>query len=257
MVERRRLIRHLVGADLKRTHADTAIGQLWWLVDPLLQMAIYTVLITIIFDRRIPDYPLFLFAAILPWKWFSSSLGNASQSVTSRAGLIRQIQFPKIVLPAAAVTSATVSFVVGLGALALVLLLFLHRLDPWILALPLVAAVQLAFTLSLAALVAAVNAFYRDVQNLLRHVLQLWFYLSPSLYAVEFVPEGPLRTIYMLNPFATLLTSYRRIIWGDVEGGSRAPDFLALGAVLLVSLVLLAVGVYVFKRAEPSFARIL
>ena len=117
---RRRLTRYLVGAELKRTHADTAFGQLWWIIDPLLQMAVYYVLVTIIFQKTIPDYPLFLFAAILPWKWFSTTLNEATLSVTGRQSLIRQVQFPKIVLPTSAVVAGTVSFVFGLIALAIV-----------------------------------------------------------------------------------------------------------------------------------------
>ncbi len=257
MWERRRLIRFLVAADLKRTHADTIIGQLWWILDPLLQMAIYAVLIGLIFNRSIADFPLFLFAAILPWKWFSSALADASTSITGRGSLIRQVQFPKIVLPAAGVFAATVSFVFGLIALAIMLVVYLPRLDPLLLTLPIVAGVQLVFTLGLSIAIAAVNAFYRDVQNVLRHVLRLWWYLSPGLYAVEHVPEGTLRTLYSLNPFATLFTSYRKIIWGDFEGGSRMPDVVALAGVLALGLVMLAVGVYLFMRVEPAFARIL
>ena len=84
MFGRRRLTRFLVGADIKRTHADTLFGQLWWIIDPLLQMAVYIILVTIIFARPTPDYPLFIFAAILPWKWFSTSLNDATLSVTGR-----------------------------------------------------------------------------------------------------------------------------------------------------------------------------
>ena len=96
-----RLVRYLVGADLKRTHADTALGQLWWLLDPILRLLVYYFLFAVIYQRKTPDFLLFLFAAILPWKWFSTTVNSAMNSVAGRQGLIRQIQFPKIVLPAA------------------------------------------------------------------------------------------------------------------------------------------------------------
>ena len=142
VADRRRLIRYLVGADLKRTHVDTIFGQLWWIFDPLLQMAVYFVLVSVIFNRDTPDYPLFLFAAILPWKWFATTLNDATQSVVNRQSLIRQIQFPKVVLPVAAVSAGTVSFAIGLTALGIVYLFFLPRLTPWVLLIPLIAAVQ-------------------------------------------------------------------------------------------------------------------
>ncbi len=251
--QRHRLIRYLVGADLKRTHADTLFGQIWWLLDPLLQMAIYVVLVTVIFRRATPDYPPFLFAAILPWKWFATTLNDATTSVTGRQGLIRQIQFPKLVLPTAAVTAGTVSFVVGLLALGMVYVFYLHRLSAWVLLIPLIAVVQYAFTLALGVALAAMNAFYRDVHNVLRHVTRLWFYLSPALYSINDLREGSVeRFVLQLNPMTHLLESYRAVTWG-----TSAPDWLGLLAVLGLSVVLLVFAVALFKRVEPAFARIL
>jgi ABC-type polysaccharide/polyol phosphate export permease len=254
LAERRLLIRYLVSGDLKRTHSDTAFGQLWWILDPLLQMAVYIVLVQIIFRRQIPDYPLFLFAAVLPWKWFTTTLSDSTQSISSRQSLIRQLQFPKLVLPTAAVTAGTVSFGIGLFALALVYLFYLDRLSPWVLLLPVVAVVQYVFTLALGILLSVANAFYRDVQNVMRHVLRLWFYLSPALYALQDVRERSELgyNLLLFNPFTHLFESYRAITWG-----TTGPSWLGLLAVLLASFVLLAVSISIFKRAEPAFARIL
>jgi lipopolysaccharide transport system permease protein/teichoic acid transport system permease protein len=252
-----RLIRYLVRADLKRTHADSVIGQLWWILDPLLQMGVYFILVSIILQRKTPDYPLFLFAAILPWKWLSTTLNDASLAVVSRQSLIRQVQFPKLVLPTAATIASTVSFGFGLIALAIVYMFFLHRLTPWLLAIPLIAVVQLAFSLALAITISAVNAFYRDVQNVLSHVLRLWFYLSPTLYSLDHIEHQTIRAVLSLNPMAVILDSYRRVIWGTDTTGGVAPDFLGLAIVLALSLGMLAGSILLFKRVETAFARIL
>lgn len=252
IAQRRRLIRYLVGADLKRTHADTIFGQLWWIFDPLLQMAVYVVLVQVIFQVRIPDYPLFLFAAVLPWKWFATTINDATMSVVNRQTLIRQIQFPKVVLPTAAVVAGSVSFGIGLIALAIVYAFYLDRLSPWILLLPVVAAVQLVFTLALALTLSAMNAFYRDVQNVMRHLVRLWFYLSPGLWTIHDIADPTARILLSLNPFTPLFESYRSITWG-----TQAPDFGGLLYVLVVSGLLLAFGLALFKRVEPAFARIL
>jgi lipopolysaccharide transport system permease protein/teichoic acid transport system permease protein len=250
---RRRLVRYLVLADLKRTHADTLFGQIWWILDPLLQMVVYAILVSVIFQRSTPDFPLFLFAAILPWKWFSTTVNETAISVTARQSLIRQVQFPKIVLPFSSVVAGTVSFAFGLIALGIVYLFYLERLSAWVLLIPLIAAVQFLFTVAFGVLVAAVNAFYRDVQNVLRHLLRLWFYLSPALYSLDNLNVGPtFKRILELNPFAVLMESYRDVTWGET-----APDFFGLGVLTIVSIVFLFIAVYVFKRAEPAFARIL
>lgn len=250
---RRRLVRYLVLADLKRTHADTIFGQIWWILDPLLQMVVYAILVSVIFQRDTPDFPLFLFAAILPWKWFSTTVNETAISVTARQSLIRQVQFPKIVLPFSAVAAGTLSFAFGLVALGIVYLFYLDRLSAWVLLIPLIAAVQFLFTVAFGILISAVNAFYRDVQNVLRHVLRLWFYLSPALYALDHLSVGPtFKTALQLNPFAVLMDAYRDVTWGE-----QAPDFVGLGILAVVSVGFMFIAVYVFKRAEPSFARIL
>ena len=252
IVERQRLIRYLVGADLKRTHVDTLFGQLWWIIDPLLQMAVYVVLVQVIFRRSIVDYPLFLFAAILPWKWFSTTLNDATMSVVNRQSLIRQIQFPKVVLPTAAVAAGTISFVIGLIALGIVYLFYLHRLTPWVLLIPVIAAVQFAFTLAVAIALSAMNAFYRDVQNVMRHIVRLWFYLSPGLWTIHDIRTPEIKAVLNLNPFSPLFESYRAVTWG-----MGSPDWVGLLYVLVMSAVLMVLALAFFKRVEPSFARIL
>jgi lipopolysaccharide transport system permease protein len=254
VVGRRRLIRYLVGAELKRTHADTAFGQLWWILDPLLQMGVYFLLFAVMLNTKIPDYPLFLFAAILPWKWFSTTLAEATLSITGHQLLIRQIQFPKLVLPTAAVLAGTVSFGFGLIALGLVYVFYLDRLSIWVLCLPLIAAVQFVLTLAIGVLFSSVNAFFRDIQNVMAHALRLVFYLSGALIPLDTIANShpSLYVILSLNPFAVLFKAYRAVTWG-----TTAPDWLGLFLVLLFSIGLLGVAMVFFKRVEPAFARIL
>jgi lipopolysaccharide transport system permease protein/teichoic acid transport system permease protein len=253
LVGRRRLIRFLVGADLKRTHTDTIVGRLWWILDPLLQMGVYWILVALIFERDTPDFPLFLFAAILPWKWFSTTMNDAMLSVTGHESLIRQLAFPKLVLPTASVVAGFVSFGFGLVALAFVYLFYLDRLSAWVLVVPVIAGVQFLFTLAIAIVAAAANAFYRDVQNVLRHGLRLWFYMSPALYTLQDLPpDSTIRQVLSLNPFSVLFDSYRAVTWG-----TSAPDWGGLLILTIVSLGLLAVALALFKRVEPAFAKIL
>lgn len=259
LTTRTRLIRFLVGAEMKRTHADTAIGTLWWILDPVLQMFVYWMLVAVIFQRRTPDILLFLMSAILPWKWLASTLSEASTSITSRQSLIRQLQFPKLVLPTAAAVAAAVSFAFGLVALAFLYLLYPHRLSHWILVLPAVAAVQFVFSLALGLVLSALNAFFRDVQNVLRHVIRLWMYLTPVLYSLDQLEgQDAARRLLELNPMAPIIDSYRRILYGtETSIHGTSPEWLPLLAVLGLSIVLLAVAIVAFKRAESSFARIL
>ncbi len=264
---RRRLIGYLVQADVRKKGSDTLLGNLWWIIDPLLQMAVYVVLVSVIFKRDRPDYPVFIFAAILPWKWFQTTIYDGITSVTGAGGLIRQVQFPKLVLPVASSLAAVWNFAFGLIPLtALIVILFPHRLSPMLLFIPAIALVQLAFNLAMAVTLGALNVFFRDIGNVARHAMRLWFYLSPGLYAfsdlqaaTEKLPIPLIRHMILWNPFAILFTAYRNVIYGQEQPpfGGIMPDWGALGALLLASLVLLAFGVLVFKRAEPAFAKVL
>ena len=265
---RRRLVRYLVQADLKKKGADSLLGNLWWVLDPLLQMLVYVILVSVIFQKQQADYPLFVFAAVLPWKWFTSSVGDTITSVSSQDRLIKQLHFPKLVLPTAALASGIANFVFGLiPLLTLLVLWYPTRLSANLLYLPAIAAVQLVFTAAIGFVASAVNVFYRDVGNVSRHVLRLWFYLSPALYGPATIAKlseahPELFRLMQLNPFYTLFTAYRSVIYGTetADGSSfppSAPDWPALGILLVVSLVLLVLATIFFKRIEPTFAKVL
>jgi homopolymeric O-antigen transport system permease protein len=255
---RRRLERYLVQADLKKKGSDTLLGNVWWVLDPLLQMVVYVVFVSILTANNKPDYPLFIFAAILPWKWFASSVNDATMSVVSQQQIIKQVKFPKIVLPVASVASGIANFAFGLIPLAaLLLLLYRDRIAWTLLLIPAIAAVQFVFTLGFCVAVAAMNVFYRDVGNLLRHLLRLWFYLSPALYSADQLAHlsqshPTVATVLALNPFSVIFESYHDVIYYSVM-----PNWAGLGILLAVSFGLLALAIMLFKRVEPAFAKIL
>jgi ABC-type polysaccharide/polyol phosphate export permease len=255
---RRLLIGYLVRAQMHRVGADRVLGNLWWVLDPVFQVLLYTLVIEVLLGRGQPDYPLFVFAALLPWKWFTAAISDATSAVSSRERLVRGLWFPKIVLPAATTFAGLVHLGFGLLVLGAVLAIgYPERVSVWLLAIPAIAAVQLVLTLALAFIVSAATVFYRDLGNLARHVLRFWFYLSPALYGVEVIDSIAERVSFAgqlarLNPFYTLLGSYRRVIY---QGSP--PDWHGLLVVLFISSMLLLVAAAIFKRAEPSFAKVL
>jgi lipopolysaccharide transport system permease protein len=257
-LSRQVLVRYLVHADLTKKGADTLLGNVWWVLDPLLQMVVYVAFITIVVGSRQEAYPLFIFCAILPWKWFSSSVGDGITSVTSQERIIKQVQFPKIVLPVAAVSSGISNFAFGLIPLmGLLVIFYSSHLSAWIVLIPVIAAVQFVFTLAIVVFLSAANVFFRDVGNLIRHLLRLWFYLSPALYAASKIQDidsrgGWISRLFNLNPWTTLFESYRNVIFYDT-----APLWTNLALVLLASTILLGLAVVFFKRLEPSFAKVL
>jgi ABC-type polysaccharide/polyol phosphate export permease len=252
------LIGYLVRADLKRKGADTIFGNLWWIIDPLLQMMVYVVLVDFIFHKSVADYPLFIFCAILPWKWFTSSVYDAITSVSGSYSLIKQVNFPKLVLPVASTVAAVANFAFGLAAMAGLLVLFYpHRISAMLVFLPAIAAVQFVFTLAFCVLLAGLNVFFRDIGNVARHFMRLWFYLSPGLYALTTLQETTSRSPFLtaavdLNPWTWIFSSYRNVIYDGL-----LPFWVHLLAVAAGSVLFLVLSTLVFKRLEPSFAKVL
>jgi len=267
ILSRRRLIRYLTAADMKKRGSDTILGNLWWILDPLLQLVVYVIFVSIIAAKPAPDYPLFIFASIVPWKWFASVVQDASTSVVGAGLLIRQIAFPKIVLPLATASAGVVGFLWGLVPLFGLILLHPHRLSLMLVWFPVIAFVQFVFTLAVAVVVSASNVFFRDLGNALGHALRLWWFLSPGLFSLQnleqtkFVQANPIvGTLAALNPFAVLFEAYRAVIYGapgGAVGTTHPPDLVALGGLLLASIVLLALCITFFKRVEPEFAKVL
>jgi lipopolysaccharide transport system permease protein/teichoic acid transport system permease protein len=181
---RRRLIGYMVRADIRKRGVDTVLGNVWWVLDPLITMLIYVLVMTVIFQRSTPDFPLFLLSAMVPFKWFTSTLGNATHAVTGKEGLIKQVMFPKIILPVTGAISQTVSFAFGLLVLGFVLALaYTSHLTIQVVWVPVIAVVQFVFMLGFTFILSAVTVFYRDVGIVIGHFMRLLFWVSPILWS--------------------------------------------------------------------------
>lgn len=246
----RELVRYLVSSSLKLDTAGTVLGGIWWLLDPLLLMAVYVTLVDVILQRGGQDYALFVLVAVIAWKHFSSGCGRAMGNTIRREDLMRQVRFPRSVLPLSAVLAVTVHF--GFGILLLVAVAVAFGIYPTVVfpLILLVAAIQFAFTLGFAFLFSGLNFFFRDVQAVVAYSFSLWFFLSPGLYAISDVPER-VRPLFEVNPFTPILESYR-----DVLMYGELPAFRGLLVVGGISLLVLGLGYVAFVRLAQSFTKL-
>ena len=246
----RHLVRYLVSTSLRTENVGTVFGFLWWLLDPLLLMGVYWVLIDLVLRRGGANYPLFVLAAILSWEFFVKSTRNSMGFTLQKERAMRQVAFPKSVVPLAATLAEGVHFLMALALFLIFAVPFGIYPSPLaLLAIP-IDAVQLLFTLGVAFFLAGLNMFFRDANHLSDYLFRLWFYLSPGLYDVSLIPDR-YRRVFDLNPFATFFGSFR-----DVLLDHRRPDFAALGVVAGVSVAVLVCGYLYFIAVEPSFAKV-
>ena len=257
LVERRRLVWYLVKSEIRNRRTNSLLGNVWWFLDPALQLFVFYLLVNVIFKQSQPAILLFLGSAILPWKWFSTALANASESVRKQEAVMRQISFPYIVLPFASTFASVANFAFSLVPLVALYAIYPDRLTPWALTIFPVAIVQLLWTIPAVITLSALSVFLRDIANFIPHILRIWFYLSPALFPLSTLREIGSRHPWFdffvsANPFTWIFTGYRDALY---EG--KAPDWGPLGILALASIPAILLSIYFFRRVSPLFVKVL
>lgn len=246
----RELIFFLAWRDLRVRYRQTLLGILWAVIQPVFTMVIFS----IIFGRlaRIPSdgvpYPIFAYAALVPWQFFATSLGQASNSLVGSQHLITKVYFPRLVIPISAVLVGIVDL--GFAFLVLVAMMIYFGVVPTLAVLILPFLLLLAFVtaLGLGLWLSALNVQYRDVRYTIPFLTQVWLYATPVAYPSSLVDEQ-WRPLVGLNPMAGVVEGFRAALLG-----TPSPSVLLLAASSVVAVVLLVTGLYYFRRMERRFA---
>jgi lipopolysaccharide transport system permease protein len=248
----RELLYFLVWRDVKIRYKQTLLGAAWAIIQPLLTMLVFTFIfgrVAKIDSNGIP-YPVFAYAALLPWTFFANAITSSGNSIVGSAHLITKVYFPRPIIPMASVCAGLVDLAVAFPMLAV--LMFYYHIGITVNALVLVPLVLLTTLLAIAVgmWISAINVKYRDVKFAMPFVVQIWMYLSPVAYPSSLVPAR-WRTIYSFNPFVGIIDGYRAALFG------RPFNWKALGISLVVTLVFLAYASYQFRKMEKGFADII
>lgn len=240
----------LVSREVRARYKGSALGFLWSLLNPLMQLGIFSLIFSVYMRIGVPNYALFLFCGLLPWSWFATSIQNATVAITTNANLIKKVYFPHEILPLVNVSTNLVNFLFSLPVL-LAFMAFLRVDFTWnLLFFPLLLAVQYLLTLGIALLLCTLNAFFRDIEQLLGPLMMAWFYMTPVIYPVETIPER-FKFLYFLNPMAPLMSAYH-----DIFYYGRPPELLRLVYCFAVGILFFVIGYAVFHRKKFSFAEV-
>jgi len=250
----RELFYILAWRDIAVRYKQTIIGVLWAVIRPLLTMIIFV----IVFGKiaKLPSegvpYPIFVFAAMLPWTFFATAFSDASTSLVGNANLISKVYFPRLIIPAAAVIVAAVDFMISL-AILLVLMVWYNYWPDWrVITLPLFLLLGFFAALGSGLFIASLNVKYRDFRFVIPFVVQLGLYISPVGFSTTIVPEQ-YRLFYYLNPMVAVIDGFR---WA-ISGGNTA--FNATELIISISIVTLlcVTGVIQFRKTEKTFADVI
>lgn len=248
----RDLLMLLAWRDISARFRQSLVGYGWAILKPLVSALIYTLVFSV-FARIETDvpYPIFAFAALIPWMYFSTSLSGITSSVVGGGSLLTKVYFPRLVLPLASVMVGLVEVVLQLVVIA-GLMIFYQYAPGWpILCLPIFIALTVLTALAFGIWLTALNVKYRDVGMAVPFVIQIWMYLCPIVYPISLVPEK-WRSIYALNPMVGVIDGFR---WSLL--GTEAPDFQMMVVSFAVMSVLLFAGLVYFRKVETTFADII
>jgi lipopolysaccharide transport system permease protein len=246
----RELVYFLAWRDVKVRYKQTALGAAWAIIQPLLTMAVFSV----IFGRvaRLPSdgvpYPLFTFTALLPWTYFAYVLQESGNSVLNNAKMMSKVYFPRLALPLSTALAGLVDFAIAFGVLVGMLLIFGFHPEPRILALPLFLLLAVATSVGVGVWLSGLSAQYKDIKYVIPFLTQIWLLVSPVAYGAGVV-TGKLALIYAFNPMAGVIEGFRWALLGTAAGPG-----LALLPSVIATVVLLVGGLYYFRRIEQTFA---
>jgi ABC-2 type transport system permease protein len=268
------LLAALVRKDLKVKYKNSALGFVWSLANPLLYLAVFTLVFNVFLTGGVDNFAVLFMAGFLVWSFFNLSTLTATGAVVGNANLVRKVRFPRIVLPLSSVGFAGVHFLLQLAVLFVALtMLYPDAFGPQLVLLLPALAVAVTFTVALSLLASALNVRYRDVEHLLEIALLAWFWLTPIVYPVTVVRDQlaangllPLFRFYMANPMTAVVVAMQRAIFNHPVGTSQGKpkqilpaDGYAfylqwLGVAAVISVVLLVVGLWTFRRLQADFA---
>lgn len=246
----RELLYFLTWRDIKVRYKQTALGAAWAVLQPFMTMVVFS----LFFGRlaQIPSegvpYPIFTYAALVPWTFFANGVTLSSQSMVGNSNLITKVYFPRLIVPVAAVVSGLVDF--GIAMVVLLGMMVFYGIAPsWhIITLPAFLLLALVSALGVGLWLSAMNVKYRDIRYIVPFLMQFWLFATPIAYPSTLLTE-PWRTLYGLNPMVGVVEGFR---WALLDTRT-APGLITLFSAV-AAVVLLVTGAYYFRRMEKTFA---
>ena len=241
----RELLYFLVWRDIKVQYKQTMLGPLWAVLRPLANLLVFSLIFGTL--AGLPSdgvpYPIFLYAGMLPWTFFSSALVSSTNSLLSHASLLSKIYFPRFLLPTASVAANVVNLAINFAIYGGIMLWYRHLPGLSVLLLPLLVLLTAMLALGIGCFLAGLTVIYRDIRFVVGSMIGAWMYLSPVIYPMTLVPEG-YRWLLVLNPMTGIIGAFRSVLL------NQPVPWSALGFSVAFALAMFVIGFYFFHRTE-------
>lgn len=244
----RELLKNNVKKEIRGKYKNSILGVLWTFLNPLLQIAVYATIFSLILSNTPPNYAIFVCVGLIPWTFFTTSITQAAFTIVGNGNIVKKVYFPREILPLSVVLSGAVNF--AISALIIVGFAIFSGIGlSWHLVfLPVILLIQILMQLAIAFVISAVTVYIRDVEHFIQIALMMLFYATPIVYSTDKLPPT-FQKLLNLNPMTAIIEGYRSIFYSQT-----IPNFKYLGVWAVVSLVMLVVGWMIFNKLQKGFA---
>mgnify|MGYP005770729033 CR=1 FL=1 len=244
----RELLKTNVKKEIRGRYKNSILGVLWSFLNPLLQLAVYALIFPLILKNDIPYYTIFVCVGLIPWTFFTTTVNQAAFTIIANGNIIKKVYFPREILPISVVTSNAVNFVISTIIILAFVIIYGLGVTPYILLYPFILLIQYILLLGISFILSSITVYFRDLEHIIGIILMVMFYATPIVYSLDTLPE-PFVTIMQLNPMAHIIEGYRSIFYYQTM-----PNMNNLLILLALSIILLVIGYFIFKKLQKGFA---
>lgn len=244
----RELFKSNIKKEIRGKYKGSLLGILWSFVNPLLSVMIYAIIFPLILKNSQENYVTFLIIGMLPWTWFTTAINQGTFCILANAGIIKKVYFPREILPISVVTSGMINFLISCLIIFVFLIIGGIGFSWYIALLPLIIIMQYVLSLGIIFITSAINVYIRDAEYIIAFFVNMLFYATPILYSSDIIPIK-WRWIVDMNPMAIIINGYRDILYNKTM-----PQIEILMVLLVISLLILYLGIIIFRKLQKGFA---
>lgn len=244
----RELLKNNIKKEIRGKYKGAWLGIFWSYINPLLMLVVYSVVFSQIMRVNIPNYTMFLFTALIPWTFFTATVSQGAFSVVANGNIIKKVYFPREIIPISIVTSNALTFLISCIIMFIFIIITGLGFSWYILLFPVVVLTQYLLLMGISLILSAITVYVRDVEHIITVLLMVMFYGTPIVYSMAMVPAS-MKMILLINPMTPIINAYRDILFYK-----QMPNMLQLGGIIVISLVVLVFGLFIFKKLQRNFA---
>lgn len=244
----RELLKTNVKKEIRGRYKNSILGIMWSFLNPLLQLAVYAVIFGALLAGGDSTYHIYICVALIPWTYFTTAVSQSAFTIIGNGDIIKKVYFPREILPISVVTSGAVNFVISTIIILAFVLISGLGITKYILLYPVILLIQYILLLGIAFIVSSITVYFRDLEHIIGIILMVAFYGTPIVYKLEQLPEK-LQVLMNINPMTHLINAYRDIFYYQ-----QMPNVKILGILFVISLALLIIGYFIFKKLQKGFA---